>query len=139
MTHEESSLAWAAGFIDGEGCIHIERRERRRSPQHNLTLAVGNTCLAPLERLERLFGGSVRKHLTRPEYSQSWDWVISFSKAETALLSMLPFLVVKKERARLALDFMDLKRKTRPPNGQVVSDESIAQREAYKWAISGAR
>ena len=49
----ETEYAWAAGFIDGEGCFHLTNRRKY------LRLTVGQVRPEPLYRLKEVLGGSI--------------------------------------------------------------------------------
>ena len=55
-----ASLGWAAGFVDGEGCIHLARVQRTCGNRINyrLRLSVSQNCLVTLEHLRGLLGGT---------------------------------------------------------------------------------
>src|SRR3990167_8966572 len=48
-------LAWAAGFVDGEGCISLHTVKAKSGPCYVLRLAVANTNFVMLEHLQRIF------------------------------------------------------------------------------------
>lgn len=116
-----SDIAWAAGFFDGEGCIQLVHRTRGRYEDWHLMVHAVNTDIRPLHRFVQLFGGSVQV-LHHAENSRgflpSWQWVVSHKKASAALHTMLPFFIVKKEQAELALlsrHYVSLKRERLTP------------------------
>ena len=47
----ESDLAWAAGIVDGEGCISLHTVKAKHGPCYVLRLSVTNTSLLMLHRL----------------------------------------------------------------------------------------
>lgn len=94
--------AWAAGIVDGEGCIYlISYKNRRTNKAKYLRLVVGNIDPRMLVKLRELFGGTVRsqKSSTRP----MWIWSICCRQAEVAIRAILPWLVIKREQADVAL------------------------------------
>ena len=134
-----ADLAWAAGFIDGEGCISIGRHKATtengaKNPQHTLELQVGNTNLDVLNLLCSMFGGAICE-LDRRTGKRIWLWRCSTRQAEAAIRKLLPYLKVKRAEAELALDFATLKLATFNPGGLLLSDEVVAQREAYYYAL----
>lgn len=99
-------LAWAAGFIDGEGCITTRvRRKKRTTRSYDLLLTVGQVNPEPLRRLEAMFGGSttIRPTQRRPLHV----WRVANNRAAEALRAMRPFLVGKAIQADLALAIRD--------------------------------
>ncbi len=102
-------LAWAAGIIDGEGCISIV--QSRSSGRAGLSyvryvtrVSVVNTDARMIQKLLGLFGGQLKTE--KPEKA-GWKvrhvWVLHALKAETFLVSILPWLVIKKEQADIAI------------------------------------
>jgi hypothetical protein len=90
------NYAWAAGFIDGEGCFSYGTSPR---------LTVENTHLPSLLWLRRLFGvGTItkRKNLRRGRQSYSWD--VSGDKCLWAITRLLPYLREKKPQAELLFE-----------------------------------
>jgi len=99
----ERWVAWAAGFIDGEGCVALVRDTTRGT---YVRLSVGQRTREPLTFLCELFGGSIHQEKTRP----MWKWVVSHRTASKALTELLPYLVVKQDQAALALRFQSRRR-----------------------------
>lgn len=120
MTHSEL-LAWAAGFVDGEGCISLYERKDRKTGYY-IKLHVANTNKASLERLQALFGGSIQ-YIQRGSPERNWKpsfaWIVSHVKAHNALVELLPYLFVKKKQAELAVQA----RESVGPVGVAVTDE----------------
>lgn len=121
MTNEidNSWLAWAAGFFDGEGAIQIARsmgvrrqaapKKRLWNPQIYLYLRANQVDERPLRRLYEMFGGSLIQRPSRGPTSQpQWVWTVSGRYAHAALKAIRPWLVVKAERADLAIDFHEM-------------------------------
>jgi hypothetical protein len=106
----ESDVAWAAGFIDGEGCLHGRTYKQRGAAglSYQMTLSVNNVDPAPLRKLQSLFGGSVNgpcypKGNRKPVYA----WRIGMRKLSAVLPLLLPFPTVKKRQAEIALSLLE--------------------------------
>ena len=105
MTHTEL-LAWAAGFVDGEGTINLYRRTDRNR-EFRVSMSVVNTRKDSLERLQALFGGSIQNlHKDTPNrnWKPSFIWFVSHQKARAAIAQLLPYLFIKLPQAQLALE-----------------------------------
>ena len=103
----ESLCAYAAGLIDGEGCIAISASKR----YYTLTVVVGMTskALPAMNMMFRRWGGSVRPRRASTErWADAWCWTICADSAVIFLQEIQPFLVLKQEQAQIALDFMAL-------------------------------
>ena len=141
-------LAWAAGFIDGEGCISIShmraliRRIRRkhsgskRAAQYVLRLEVSQVSTFPLRRLQACFGGTVNKERNRQpaKHKTTHRWVLQHQKAADCLKSILPYLCVKSKQATIALEFVATFQR-RNPHGALTPSE-IGRRAELKAAMN---
>ena len=102
--------AWAAGFFDGEGCIIIAKR-----PKDNFALQLTTVQIevAPLYKLQRLWGGSVY-----PSKGKKLPcWTINGREAARFLQNIFPYLLVKAEQAKVGLEFaetIDISRRPLP-------------------------
>lgn len=96
---------YIAGLVDGEGCIGIVKRSGRR--QCALVLAIAGTCRALHEwlrsRLRGNISGGPRKE--RPGWRTVYRWSAAQVHAEQVLRRVEPLLIVKRDQARLALEF----------------------------------
>lgn len=110
----EIDLSWAAGFIDGEGCVTLSRGKSKRDPSKwrpYLVLAVTQSYPEPLERLSKVAGhGNVQG-----PYSYSgglskkpiYRWQLSRKQAETFLRELEPYLCSeKKEKFKECLEWL---------------------------------
>ena len=136
----ETDLAWAAGFVDGEGSIATPVRTRVRNRRdYSLALYVGQVDPRPLLRLRSYFGGEVRPRTSWGTGRPIFMWRISGTKAETALRALLPYLMVKAEQARLALELREMIARYNIVGRKVDDDETsarmalIAAIKADKW------
>lgn len=101
--------AWAAGIIDGEGCISI----RKCGPYYALSVVVGQsgkTVPTILKRLKTLYGGSIGNAMldARGGRQPKWHWQVVARTAETFLRAIQPHLVGKKTQAGLAIKYREL-------------------------------
>ena len=107
-------LAWAAGFIDGDGFITIQCRNTTIKGKsyrgHYVRLGCCQASEVPLKELQRIFGGTIRIKNSGPNrenYNRKtqYIWNLSTQEAANAIEQLLPYLVHKKEVALLALEF----------------------------------
>jgi len=141
----QTDIAWAAGFFDGEGCITVPVRTRSRNRRnYSLALYVGQVDPRPLARLQGYFGGAVVSRTSWGKGRPIFMWRISGTTAEAALRVLLPFLMVKAEQARLALELRDRIRAYHRIGRSVDPDETearmllVAAIKADKWQIHEA-
>ena len=131
MSNELDYVAWAAGFFDGEGCVAAYcYLQKEGYLQYDLTIQVGQVELAPLRRLEEMWGGHINvQNEARAGWRRTYCWKLYGRKAASALTEMIPYLTVKKEQAELfvrlnAMVSAGIKR----GRGQAVSEEEKAER-----------
>jgi len=106
----KADLGWTAGIIDGEGCISIVIRNRRKKtnnlPEHQLHIYCQSKTKSMQDKLRCLWGGSVLFCTDkRQNRADTWKWCIVSKDAALLLSCILPYLVVKKDHAKLALLF----------------------------------
>jgi len=100
----ETDLAWAAGFIDGEGhigCGLYKHKGNKRS-YHNAILCAAQVKPVPLHKLETMFGGTVR--FCGDEYGGYYEWRVYGDNALRVLTQLLPYLVQKHLQAALVME-----------------------------------
>ena len=106
-----STIDWArlAAFIDGEGCIRIAGVKGSKSYSRRVLyveITISNTDLRLLQWLKNTFGGSVSM---RPRAVEKWSpagaWVVGSRHAANILEGCLPFFIIKREQADVALAF----------------------------------
>jgi len=131
MRHNEH-LAYAAGIIDGEGCIgayNVRQATSTKSPYAQVTIRVAMTSPLALKRLQSLFGGTLRAKKRINVKRMVFDWCVRNRHAEAALRQLLPYLCEKREQAEVALALAELRR------GQKrtvrLTEADIAEREQY--------
>lgn len=141
MTISQTDLAYAAGIIDGEGCITIQRaRKSERYIAYVLQVVVGISDKSIIEWLAARFGGNV--HCAKPRKSKfgpfvvngakdSWNWNIVAVQAENFLRAILPYLKGKRKQAILGLRF----RRTAIPTGKRLTTKHYKVREAMYWRM----
>lgn len=119
----ETDLAYAAGIIDGEGCIRLHKH-KSIMPFHNngrgyyyrIVVNVANTVEWLPNWLALTFGGSVcKQRKLNPLWKTTWQWTISAKKAVKFLALILPYLRLKKFQAEICLSYAQRQkeRKTR--------------------------
>ncbi len=104
----DTASAYAAGLVDGEGCITIQRisRPKRGYCIYQLRVIIANTEHVMLDWLQLCFGGSVQqKAEKRVNRKDCWVWSIVSRQAGLFLEKILPYMVTKKVRAEIAIEY----------------------------------
>jgi hypothetical protein len=112
VTLSDVDRAYAAGLIDGEGCIRITSRGRNggtgfRKGQHTLMVEVTNTDYGMIQWLSKRFDGSVSYAPASPEINRKerWHWRVSANKALYVLDAIWPYIRTKRLQAKLGRRF----------------------------------
>ena len=66
-----TDLAWAAGFIDGDGVISMYKRADRPVNEYRVVVRAMNTNRLALDKLKGMFGGSVHV-MTKASNTHGW-------------------------------------------------------------------
>jgi hypothetical protein len=104
-------LANAAGFFDGEGCIHIARQLHpgsRRGYIYRLVVTLSQNHLVSLIDFQELVGVAGRLYHRGRQGTTNRDWyTLNFDgkSAEAVLDALLPYLLRKRQEADAALHF----------------------------------
>jgi len=108
-------LAWAAGIIDGEGCISIIRvpasaQDRCVVDRFVLHLKVTMGHKETIDLLHRIFNaGSVQSHQPKTDRTNaSYSWICQSRQAQLVLRLSSHYFVTKAKEAKVALEFMKL-------------------------------
>lgn len=108
---EPLSVAWAAGFLDGEGCFNLGPSETRRGdrvwPSYRAYVKANQVVEAPIQKLHDLFGGRTWRRGTNTVTGKPvFEWQIQGGPDLRRVLPLLiPHLIVKKAAAELLLEF----------------------------------
>jgi hypothetical protein len=97
-------IAYVAGVFDGEGSVILYDRGYGGRPQ--LRVTISNTYEPLMDRLLGITGtGSVVRHVHPPEkgYKDSLTWQCYGQNGVALLEMMLPYLVIKKDKALHAI------------------------------------
>lgn len=140
----ERKIAYAAGFLDGDGYIEIHIRRFRWNTGKNpiYCLVVGSGCLDQpiINWLKKNFGGSVYTEKST-ESTDNFRWRIGADSAMNFLQEILPHLRLKVPQAKLAIQFQKMnrnnikKRMRRKNEDRRVSPEFLQQRERLRQQI----
>lgn len=118
---------YTAAMIDGEGCISIAmyiqkvKKNGREYRYENTQLAISifQTDERLMKWLIHHYGGRYCPRKPQKQgWKPGWSWSPSSKNLEQFILAVLPYLLLKKEQALIALEFVRLgKGKPGPNNG----------------------
>jgi hypothetical protein len=96
-----TELAYMAGYLDGDGCINFPNYENRYI---GVRINITSGDKQVLDKFSSWFGNKVRK-TGGGKNRQLYQWSADGDRAQSILACLLPFLVMKRELAGLALSF----------------------------------
>jgi hypothetical protein len=121
--NDKTNWAYLAGLLDGEGCFTITGTWKNRKGiwrtktgpntyfHINLIISLYNTDLKVMKWLVDHFGGVYYVHhpSKKPSHKIGYSWHPKGAKnKELLLLGILPYLVIKREQAKLSLEYIRL-------------------------------
>jgi hypothetical protein len=127
--------AYAAGLFDGEGSVLISRPR----PSKGYTLMVSLAMREPtaVTWLQNHWPGSLRPYARRSKSGEPftvWYWRRSTSAAAAFLTDILPYLLVKRTQAQLAVEFQ-----SRKSVGRRLTDGILALDASYHTRLLALR
>lgn len=130
----DAEIAYLAGFFDGEGCVSIIHTPARGEHYYEVRVSANQVDPSPLYVMQRRFGGRLIPLATKPGLRQQYGWIVTGPRGRAALEAMLPFLIVKRTQAILAMQFQDGMRK-----GQRITPEIIEQRRELAALVAAEK
>jgi hypothetical protein len=135
---EPTDWAYAAGFVDGEGCIAIVRSQPKRMGrfQYGVQVVVANRDRAVLDWMRTTWGGWVVAVSARPEGSrQCWNWRCPTGlSAKPFLTGLRPWLRIKGPQCDNALEMIDLLQRGRRTFGPYPLPQAwLDEQEKHYW------
>lgn len=133
-TLDETERAYAAGIIDGEGSIMLIHQPPRGGVHKweywVLRISVANTDKKLIDWLVDKFGGGfTHSRSLNPRHRDVFQWRVDAGKARPVLFAVLPYLLLKREQADIAIQYLNTHRMV---GCRGHSKEMIEQRR--KWA-----
>ncbi|TMG65231.1 MAG: hypothetical protein E6H86_07495 [Chloroflexi bacterium] len=107
----DTDWAYAAGFVDGEGCIAIARAFSpvRNRFYYTIQVVVANTDRSVLDWMKAAWGGHVVAVIqTQGDGRNSWTWRCGPGVARIFLVGVRPWLRIKHAQCDNALVMLEL-------------------------------
>ena len=132
----ETEKAYMAGIIDGEGCIYIDKYKDKRNHtgnyQYVLRVKVAMTCKKTIKYLYDIVSTEFKcymniaqgKKFEDPKMKQAYIFCCNSGGGIKFLQSIYPYLVTKKKRAKLGIEY-----------GETIFDNRVIGRKGNFLAI----
>lgn len=136
MVHSEDlsneDLAYAAGIIDGEGCVGLGRSVDKAGRAYFYTrVTVVNTDARLINWMFSKFGGSVYNHSNGKNHRHMFKWGLWGTDAVVSFLRLIrPHLKLKQSQADVIFSYQEVKRASgaRRGRGGVEHTEKFLER-----------
>jgi hypothetical protein len=141
-TATKEQLAYAAGILDGEGCIHISSRKTKGDmPCICLGVAISNTDRRVIDWLLDTFkAGAVFTRPAKERRKESYSWSLQSEQAEDFLTLVRPYLIIKGEQADVGFELRELTMpKGEPKAKSRLTEQDISERLALKEKLEALR
>ena len=151
---DKAMWGYVAGIVDGEGTITICRSEndvhRKKDYTtksgiktceyhytgigYHATVSVKNTDKRLMEWLKSRLGGEyyINRQTANPTWKDSYKWFHAAKSKEEFILAILPYLIVKREQALVALEFLRLGSIRVPEKRQALYEKIVALNQRGK-------
>lgn len=98
------SKQYAAGFVDGEGCINVSTTRTTTF----IRILVVNTNRHVLELFKERWGGDIQQNKQHNKtWKISYTWRLQHKACLSFLKDIYPFLIVKKQQVEAAFSFFE--------------------------------
>lgn len=133
MNYDGNILAYVAGVMDGDGSFSFIKRAGCKSPLYFPMMQLANEKESLIDLFVSKFGGRkfTRTKLAKDSKRISYSWKIEKKNPCIPFLeSISSYLIIKKERADLLLNFC-LNHEFKRGSGQIDPDENLAREKLY--------
>lgn len=121
---QPTTLAYLAGIIDGDGFVSITRSIRNGVVYFAAQVGIGNTQRAPLDLAAAIWGGKVCSYAPRNlRHRTQFQWQRMERAAGAILTDLQPYLLLKSEHAKLAIELqtlLDAQRRGEPVDAEAL-------------------
>jgi len=139
------SAEYAAGFFDGEGCISCYRNHNPSQSAYHISVILTNGNKDVLQSINEKYGGRIYKQVSKNNNHRD-AFHLSFTNHQSMLdflISIFPFLIVKKKAVGLAIMYLKLRAPKRQFKGNGIgrygrdySEKEIALLEKIKEELA---
>jgi hypothetical protein len=134
----DTQIAYMAGIFDGEGWVGINTCKpygAHKTPRYSLYIGVSNTYLPVLDMFVECFSGRIKN--TNSTNKPCYCWRTTSHKAAYVLETFMPYLTVKKEQAKIAIEYVN--KHCNSFRSKLLTQEELNDRELFKTRIVAAR
>lgn len=101
----ETTLAYLAGVIDSDGYISIQQSAHRGTAYFGARIGISGTRTEPHQLAASIWGGNINSYTPKnPRHRVQYQWARHGAKALGPIYDVLPYLLIKREQALLAIE-----------------------------------
>ena len=112
--------AYLAGIIDGEGCVEFKwadriRRDRKGHPTYRTFICrlevpqVDKRLIDWLMEITKEGSRDIKRYPSHPAWHDQHRWRVGYHGVYRVLRQVYPYLIIKKQKAKLVIDYYDKK------------------------------
>lgn len=126
------SAEYSAGLFDGEGTVYAAIRQSRTKwrPSPCVLVCLANTYRPVLDFMQDRWGGSIYGKKRKDRHKEQFQWVLASKMAYPFLLEIAPFVVIKHDVVRVAIELCGL---MRLPLAERIDYSNLVERGGRKW------
>jgi len=138
MPLADDNRAWLAAIIDGEGTIGIRRSKTDRPhDSFGAYVTVSNTNKAIIDKCLMLSSaGKIKKSGAKVNFDV-WRWEVCHHNAISIIGEIYPYLIAKREQAKVAIALQKLNKYTGNQYGNTIPSGVYGEKERL-WLLSKA-
>ena len=117
-TMTSTERAYVGGIIDGEGCIEFKwadriRKNRKGTPTYHTLIVrmevpqVDKRLIDYLMEITKEGTRDIKRYPKHPTYQDQHRWRVGYHGVYRVLKQVYPYLIVKKQKAKLIVDHYD--------------------------------
>lgn len=127
-------LAYLAGVIDSEGTFNLTKTQPKgyTNPRYTARVMIGMAEKEIIEMFSNRYGGSVLiERIPNRKIIYRWKIVGDTERTARLIEELIPFLVAKKERAAVLLEYIRTKQSTGFQRKKGIPKEELQRREDF--------
>ncbi len=106
IVKSEKDAIWLAAIVDGEGSLTIHKRaNNRKNPTYGAMLRVHNTDKRLIDKVRLITNNIGSVQVVKKEgYRKLYGWCVMSNQAKTVIEDIYPYLISKKDQAKIVLN-----------------------------------
>lgn len=136
----DTDYAWAAGFLDGEGCFYLQGTSKVNPLTKTPSIKATQVDPRPLLKLQEIFEGAVSPRNIRTSTGKiAHDWNVHGGEGCRRVLPfILPYMTTRAEEASILLQYAEIMRSSNKGSWRLSAAEE-EQRKILIEALGSAR